>query len=125
MLLMWILYVVYALCHVVLSVVCSLWPPACRRVHDVFLCFCHFLMWCLGSGVVLDFIYFWSLPVSLLCLCIALCLYSFAIILMGNKDADCLILLVFLHSCDCYGLVWYLVIMLTCLFLSYSKYHKY
>ena len=36
-------------------------------VCDVFLCFCHFLMWCPGSGVVLDCIDFCSLPPYLLC----------------------------------------------------------
>ena len=48
-------------CHAVLSVHCSLvvtcWEkgwPLCSPVCDVFLCFCHFPMWCPGSGVVLD-----------------------------------------------------------------------
>ena len=35
-------------------------------VFDVFLCFCHFSMWCPVSGVVLDCIDSWSLPSSLL-----------------------------------------------------------
>ena len=33
---------------------------------DVFLCFCHFPIWCSGSGVVLDCIDSWSLPSFLL-----------------------------------------------------------
>ena len=50
------------------------WPTQCQRsgnahwlslVFGVFLCFCHFPMWCPGSGVVLDCIDSWSLPFSL------------------------------------------------------------
>ena len=41
------------------------WPLG-SLVCDVFLCFCHFLMWSTGSGVVLDCIDSWSLPSSLL-----------------------------------------------------------
>ena len=37
----------------------ALWSPAgkapfCSLVCDVFLCFCHFPIWCPESGVVLD-----------------------------------------------------------------------
>ena len=48
-------------------IVCSLQPcghlmrngwPLGSLVCDVFLCFCHFPMWCSGSGVVLDCIDF-------------------------------------------------------------------
>ena len=41
------------------------WPLG-SLVGDVFLCFCHFPMWCPGSGVVFDFIDSGSLPSSLL-----------------------------------------------------------
>ena len=36
-------------------------------VCDVFLCFCHFPMWCPGSGMVLDCIDNGYLPSYLLC----------------------------------------------------------
>ena len=41
------------------------WPFDCL-LCCVSLCFCHFPMWCSGSGVVLDCIDYWSLPPSLL-----------------------------------------------------------
>ena len=56
-------------------VVCSLQPcdhllgkgwPLGSLVFDVYLCFCHFPIWCLGSGVVLVCIDPWYLPSSLL-----------------------------------------------------------
>ena len=37
-------------------------------MSDVLLCFCHFPVLCPGSGVVLDFIDFWSMPPYLLTL---------------------------------------------------------
>ena len=37
------------------------WPPG-SLVCDVFLCFCHFPIWCPGSGVVFDGLDSWSLP---------------------------------------------------------------
>ena len=61
-LLLWILFVI-CVCHTVLSVSCSLvvtsWEKADHLaliVCDVFLCFCHFhiILWCPGSGLVLD-----------------------------------------------------------------------
>ena len=74
MLLLWILFVIYVS---VLSccLVCSLQPcdhllgkgkPLGSLVFDVFFCFCHFPMWCPGSGVFLDCINSCSLPSSLL-----------------------------------------------------------
>ena len=51
-------------CHTVLSVPCRLGQG---WLLDAFLCFCHFPIWCLGSGVVLDCIDSWALPSSLLC----------------------------------------------------------
>ena len=64
------------LCFVFVMISClfiaALWSPAGRGltswllVCDVFLCFCHFTMWCPGSGVVLDCIDSGSLPSSLL-----------------------------------------------------------
>ena len=42
------------------------WPLG-SLVCDVFLCFCHFLIWCFGSGGVRDCIDSWSLPSFLLC----------------------------------------------------------
>ena len=47
-------------CNAVLSVpsspVVTCWERAdlLALVFDVFLCFCHFLIWCPGSGVVFD-----------------------------------------------------------------------
>ena len=41
------------------------WPLG-SLVCDVFWCFCHFPILCLGTGVVLDCIDSWSLPSSLL-----------------------------------------------------------
>ena len=38
--------------------------PLGSPVCDVFLCFCHFPIWCPGSGVVFDCIDSWSLPFS-------------------------------------------------------------
>ena len=61
-LLFWILFVIYVSC-LSCCLVCSLQPcghllgkgwPHGSLVCDVFLCFCHFPMWCPGSGVVLD-----------------------------------------------------------------------
>ena len=52
------------LCYTVLSVPCSLlincWERAdlLALVCNVFLCFCHFAMWCPGSGVALNCIDF-------------------------------------------------------------------
>ena len=37
-----------------------------HNMGDIFLCFCHFHIWCLGSGVILDYIDSSSLPSSLL-----------------------------------------------------------
>ena len=51
----------------------ALWSPAGKGwplgslVCDVFLCFCHFPIWCSGSGVVFDCIDSWSLPSFLDC----------------------------------------------------------
>ena len=53
-------------CHTGLSVLCSLvvtcWERAylvaLLRMMDVFVCFCHFPLWCPGSGVVFDCIDF-------------------------------------------------------------------
>ena len=52
------------LCFVSVMLSClfiaALWSPAGKSwplgslVDDVFLCFCHFPMWCPGSGVVQD-----------------------------------------------------------------------
>ena len=49
----------YCVCHAFVSVVCSLlicWENAelLALICDVLLCFCHFPLWCPGSGVVLD-----------------------------------------------------------------------
>ena len=65
----------FCVCHALLSVLCSLAVTFWKRagllaflVCDVFLCFCHFPMWCPGLGVVLyctDF--FLSLTPFLLC----------------------------------------------------------
>ena len=59
-LLLWILFVICVSSHTVLSVPCSL-VVTCRRradllalLYDAFLCFCHFPIWCPGSGVVFD-----------------------------------------------------------------------
>ena len=41
------------------------WPFG-SPVYDVVLCFSHFAIWCLGSGLALDCIDSWSLPSSLL-----------------------------------------------------------
>ena len=64
------------LCFVFVMISClfiaALWSPAGRGltswllVCDVFLCFCHFTMWCPGSDVVLDCIDSGSLPSFLL-----------------------------------------------------------
>ena len=60
--LLWIIYVIYVLC-LSCFLVCSVQPndlllekgsPLYYLVCDVLLCFCHFTMICLGSGVVLD-----------------------------------------------------------------------
>ena len=76
MLLLWILFVFYV-SYLSCCSVCSLQPcghllrkgqPLCSLVCDVFLCFCHFPMWCPGSGVVLGCIDSWSLYSTLLCL---------------------------------------------------------
>ena len=56
---------VFYVCHAVLSVLCSLLDSL---VYGVFLCICHFPIWCPGSGVVFDCIDSWSLPSSLLCI---------------------------------------------------------
>ena len=40
--------------------------PLSSLVCHVFLCFCHFPIWCSVSGMVLDCIDFWSLPSSVL-----------------------------------------------------------
>ena len=40
--------------------------PLDSLVCDVFLCFCHFPIWCFGSGMELDCIDSWSLPSFLL-----------------------------------------------------------
>ena len=73
--LLWFLFVIYASCLSLLCcLACSLQPcdhllgkgwPLGSLVCDVFLCFCHFTLWCPGSGVVLDYIDSWSLPSSL------------------------------------------------------------
>ena len=41
--------------------------PLGSLVCDLFLCFCHFLIRCPGSGVIRYFMDFWSLHSSLLC----------------------------------------------------------
>ena len=50
----------FRVCHAFLSVHCSL-VATCREMSGLFallcvmfLCFCHFPIWCPGSGVVLD-----------------------------------------------------------------------
>ena len=57
---LWILFVILCLSC---CLICSLQPrghllgkswPLGSLVCDVFLCFCHFSMWCPGSDVVLD-----------------------------------------------------------------------
>ena len=59
-LLLWILFVIcIRLSHTALSVSCGLEATCVAlrspvRRGNVFLCFCHFPIWCLGSGVVLD-----------------------------------------------------------------------
>ena len=65
-LLLWILFVIYvsrlSLLYCQLFVPCSLVVTCWERADllallcDVSLCFCHFPIWCLGSGVVLDYI---------------------------------------------------------------------
>ena len=74
-LLLWILYVI---CVSYLSVILSclflaaLWPPSGKGLTSwlscmwCFLVFCHFPIWCPGSGVVFDCIDSLSLPSSLL-----------------------------------------------------------
>ena len=70
------LFVIYVSC-LSCCLVCSSQPyghllgkgwPLGFLVCDVFLCFCHFPMWCPGTGVVLDCIDSRFLPSSLLCL---------------------------------------------------------
>ena len=69
-LLLLIILVIYASC-LSCFLVCSLQPcghllrkgsPLGSLVCDVFLRFCHFPMWCPGSGEVIDCIDSWSLP---------------------------------------------------------------
>ena len=84
---LWILYVICVSCRSCCSV-CSLQP--CDHllwkswslgflVCDVFLCFCHFPIWCPGSGVVFNCIDSWSLPSILLLfstiICKIICMY--------------------------------------------------
>ena len=47
--------------------IAALWSPNLLALMylQVFSCFCHFLIWCPGSGVVLDCINSWSLPSNL------------------------------------------------------------
>ena len=51
---------IFHVCHAFLSVRCSLLVNCWERavllalVCDILLCFCHFPVWCPGSGVVLD-----------------------------------------------------------------------
>ena len=58
-LLLWVPFVICVSCLIVI-VSClfteALWSPAGKGslVCDVFLCFCHFLIWCPESGVVFD-----------------------------------------------------------------------
>ena len=66
----------YLLCFMLIFIyflVCSLHPcdhllgkgwPLDSLVCDVVLCFCHFPIWCLGSGMTLDCIDSWYLPSS-------------------------------------------------------------
>ena len=75
---------VFRVCHAVLSVHCSLalWSPVEKGLTSwlscmwCFLVFCHFPMWCPGSGVVLDCIDSWSLPSFLLLLFVCNSLFS-------------------------------------------------
>ena len=63
-LLLWIIFVIYVSCFsCFLLHVCSLQPcghllgkgkPLGSLVCGVYLCFCHFPMWCPGLGVILD-----------------------------------------------------------------------
>ena len=69
-LLLWTLFVIHVL------VLACLWITSWKS----FLVFCHFLIWCLCSGVVLDCIESWSLP-SLLSLAQTIC-ESWAIFLV-------------------------------------------
>ena len=54
---------VFHVCHAVLSVPClivvAVWKKAdlLALVCDVFVCVCHFPIWCTGSGVVFDCVY--------------------------------------------------------------------
>ena len=52
--------------YAVLFITCSLATTYLTLVWDVFLCFCHFPILCVGSGVVLNYIDSWSLPSSLI-----------------------------------------------------------
>ena len=60
-LLLWIILFMFCVCHALLSVIAALWSPAGQRANRLALlcvmfsgCFCHFPMWCPGSGVMLD-----------------------------------------------------------------------
>ena len=70
MFLLWIIFVISVSC-LSCFLVCSLQPcghllgkgwPRGSLICDVLLCFCHFPMWCPGSGVVLDCIDSWYVP---------------------------------------------------------------
>ena len=64
----------FHVCHVFLSVYCRLVVTGWERadlmtlLYVMFSVFCHFLMWCPGSGVVLDCADSWSLLSFLLLL---------------------------------------------------------
>ena len=68
-----LLFVIYVSCHTVLSVPCGLvvtcWEGS--LVCDGFLCFCHFSIWCPGSGVVFE---------KLLAFCYHLCFVSYCLV---------------------------------------------
>ena len=55
-----VIYVTCLSCFLTCLFIAALWSPAGKGltsgllVCEVFLCFCHFTMWCPGSGVVLD-----------------------------------------------------------------------
>ena len=75
---MLLLLIIFVICVSCLScfLVCSLQPcvhllgmgwPLGSLVCEVFVCYSHFLMWCSGPGMVLNYIDPWSLPSYSLC----------------------------------------------------------